>query len=239
MRFFLILAFALFSYTLTFAQDGGVRLGIQASPTFTWLASEDNTINSNGLRVGFKLGPIGEFYFRENYAIISGINLAFSTGGTLTHQIGGNLLPETATGSNTAGLDEIPAGSDITYKIQAVEIPLGVKLRTNQIGYLRYYAEIPFIIGIKTQARGDISGTGLETKKENISGDMNLLNVSWGIGGGVEYEISESTSIVGGLTFQGGFLDLTKNNGIQTPGNTPEDSKVIMNALNLKLGVMF
>ena len=100
MRFFLILALTLFTYTFTIAQDGGVRLGIQASPTFSWLASEDNTISSNGLRPGFKLGPIGEFYFRENYAFISGINLVFSAGGTLTHQMGGNLLPETAVGSN-------------------------------------------------------------------------------------------------------------------------------------------
>ncbi|MEM7103526.1 MAG: porin family protein [Bacteroidota bacterium] len=238
MRFFLILSLTLFTYSFSIAQDGGVRLGIQASPTFTWLASEDNTISSNGLRAGFKIGPIGEFYFRENYAFISGINLVFSAGGTLTHQLGGNLLPETAVGSNTAGIDMIPDNSNIEYKIQSVEIPFGMKLRTNPIGYFRYFAEIPFIVGIKTQARGDISGAGLDTSKENISGDVNLVNVSWGIGGGVEYEISESTSIVGGLTFQGGFLDVTKNNGMQTNGGI-EDSKVVQNAINLKIGVMF
>ena len=39
-----------------------------------------------------KLRVIGEFYFHERYALISGIGFAFNHGGTLLHDNGGELI---------------------------------------------------------------------------------------------------------------------------------------------------
>ncbi len=236
-----IVVLSLFLLSITSAYSQEFRLGIHAVPFISWMGSNDNTINAQGTNFGFKLHPVGEYFFAENYAFTTGIALAFNQGGTLNHTTGGNLWPETVVESKTTGLDSIPNGSNLTYKLQSVEIPFGIKLRTNEINYLRYYGEVPITVGIKTQARGNISGAGLETTKENINADMNFVNISWGIGGGVEWEVSQSTSLVAGLYFQGGFMDLTKNNGTQyqPTGNETEDSKAIMNAINIRLGVMF
>ena len=214
------------------------RLGIQASPAITWMASNDLSIGSSGPGVAIKLGPVGEYYFQENYAILTGIAVVFNQGGTLTHTIGGNIWPNAAVESRTDGLDMIPNGSTLGYKFQMVEIPIGLKMRTNEIGYIRYYGETPFTIGIRTQARGSVNGGTLTTSKENITKDTNLLNFSWGIGGGLEYSFTQSTALVAGINYQGGILDLTKESGLLTDGTTLT-AKVVMHQVNFKLAVMF
>ncbi|MEM6831499.1 MAG: porin family protein [Bacteroidota bacterium] len=232
LSFFLCLTISAFSQQF--------RLGLQASPAFTWLNTNDNSMTGDGGNLAFKLGPIGEYYFQENYAFIGGLNLVFGAGGSLEHTFGGNLLPGTAASSNTIGLDSLPAGVDIQYNLQYLEIPFGLKFRTNEIGYFRYFAEIPFYVGVNLQGRGNITGTGIDTDKENIGPDVNAINVSWGIGGGVEYILTENTSLIGALSFQSGFVDVTQT-GTQNAANgeQPENSKVTINALNIKIGVMF
>ena len=178
--------------------QGDFRFGIQASPSFSWMGTDDNSINNNGTNLGLRLGMVGEYYFAENYAFTSGLNFAFNQGGTLRHDTGGNFWTRSELSNPDFNNSEtaLPDGVNLKYSIQFVEIPIGLKMRTQEFGYLRYYAELPiFTIGIKTQAVGDITGTNIMTEKENIKNDVNSLNVSWGLGGGVEYTINSSTSL--------------------------------------------
>ena len=221
------------------------RFGFQLSPTFSWISTSDNKINANGTNLGLKLGVIGERYFRENYAIIGGLGFAFNQGGTLLHDIGGNFWPDSKLSNpdlNTE-VNSLPDGVNLKYGIQYIEIPFGLKMRTQEFGYLRYFAEIPvFTLGIRTQARGAISGTdNLDTTKENIKDDVSLLNLSWGIGGGLEYVINGNTSLVAGLFYQNGFIDMTNDKATQyIPSENPkEDSKGTIGSITLRLGVMF
>ena len=56
-------------------------------------------------------------------------------------------------------LHALPDGVNLKYHIQYLEIPFGLKLRTKEFGYLRYFAEIPiFSLGFKLQARGEYKG---------------------------------------------------------------------------------
>jgi len=219
----------------SYGQD--IKLGFQLSPTISWMTTNDNTITNGGSNIGLKLGLIAENYFQENYAITSGFGLIINQGGTLNHSAGGNLFP-TSELSDTSYYN-IDAG-DVTRKFQMVEIPIGIKLRTNQFGYLRYFGEIPFLIHIKTQARGNFAGT----TKENITPDTGLLNFSWGIGGGAEYAISDNTAAVAGIYFHSGLLDMTANKKTQlvNANGEPigeEDSKAVISGLTFRLGIMF
>ena len=49
-----------------------VRFGFQMSPTFSWMNANVTTINTSGTNLGLKLGMMGEYYFRENYAVTGG-----------------------------------------------------------------------------------------------------------------------------------------------------------------------
>ncbi|HHB79501.1 MAG TPA: PorT family protein [Saprospiraceae bacterium] len=223
------------SLTVTFLAQAqsNFRFGIQASPSFSWLSTSDNNINGNGANLGLKLGLTGEYDIAENYSIIGGLNFAFNHGGTLKYNKGGKYWPSVTS-------DMLPDGVNLKYNLQFVEIPFGMKMRTNEFGLLRYYAELPvFTLGIVTKSNGDIKGTsGLDKEKENISKEVNGFNIAWGLGAGVEYEISSSTKLIGGFAFQKYFFDLTENSGL-IGGSQTEDSKASMSTLTFKIGVIF
>jgi len=237
----LAICFMSFLFGNAFSQ-GDFRFGIQASPSFSWMGTDDNTINSNGTSLGLRLGMVGEYYFAENYAFTGGLNFAFNQGGTLRHDTGGNFWTKSELSNPDFNNSEtaLPDGVNLKYSIQFVEIPIGLKMRTQEFGYLRYYAELPiFTIGIKTQAVGDITGTDVMTEKENIKSDVNPLNISWGLGGGIEYTINSSTSLVGGVYYSQGFLDLTTDQGAIKNNGSAEDSKGTSRNITIRIGVLF
>lgn len=232
-----------FAWIASAQQD--FRFGFQLSPSFSWLSvSDDNKINGNGTNLGLRLGVIGEYYFRSNYAFIGGLGFAFNQGGTLKHDIGGNFWPNSDLNEPAINSDDFSLidGVNLKYGLQYVEIPFGMKFRTQEFGYVRYYAEIPVItLGILTQARGAVSGNTIDTEKEDIKDDVNFFNASWGVGGGVEFSISERTALIGGLFFQNGFADVTGDDGkkYQNGQTTPERSKAANKNITIRLGVMF
>lgn len=235
-----IAAFFIVFQTISSAQND-IRFGFQVSPVFSWMNSSDNRINPSGTNLGLKLGMMGEYYFRENYAFTGGLGFAFNHGGTLQHDFGGSYWTRSDLGN---ALDTLPAGVNLKYGIQYVEIPVGLKMRTREFGYLRYFIHPELTIGLKSQARGTIQGVGVgdDAEKINIRKEVNGLNLAWGLGAGIEYSLSESTSLVGGLAFQVGFTDATDDNGIvfdDNRGNRKEDSKGKVNAITLRIGVMF
>lgn len=236
--FFSLIAHLSFSQIGNLDLEGELRLGFQLSPSFSWMSTDDNLINGNGTNLGLKLGMLSEYYFRENYAIVSGINFSFNQGGTLRHEQGGNLWSKSEL-SNLA-LMELPDGVNLQYHIQYLEIPFGLKMRTREFGYLRYFAEIPtFTLGFKLQARGDVKGTAnLDTERENITEDVNLFNLTWGFGGGIHYTLSDNTAIVGGIIYRQGFADVTDDGAIRLDGS-PENSKAVIRSITIRLGLLF
>ncbi|MFK8105289.1 MAG: outer membrane beta-barrel protein [Saprospiraceae bacterium] len=235
------IAFLVMSSMVLEAQNN-FRFGFQASPTFSWMSSNDNKINGTGSNLGGKLGVMAEYYFdaEQKYAFVSGLGFAFNQGGKLKHDVGGNYWPDSDL--SLPGLDSLQAGATLHYKLQYVEIPLGLRMNTRYFGSIRYYAELPiFTIGLLTAARGDIIGTNNDTEKENIRKDVAFFNMSWGFGGGAEYEISEGTTLIGGLFYNQSFIDLTSDDAVKYSGSgsESEDSKGSFGTLTVRLGVMF
>ncbi|MBV6428204.1 MAG: hypothetical protein KIPDCIKN_02730 [Haliscomenobacter sp.] len=229
------------SQQLGLAQEGDLRFGFQLSPSFSWMNTNDTRINRSGTNLGMKLGMLAEYYFRENYAFSTGIGFAFNHGGTLLFEYGGSYWKNSNLGSS---LDTLPDGVKLKYNLQFVEIPATIKMRTREFGYMRYFLEPGITIGLRSQARGSITGRGIgdQADKFDIRRDVNGLNLAWGIGGGVEYSLTETTSLVAGLGFQVGFADITEDKGtVFDPdrGNQLENSKGKVSALTLKLGLMF
>ncbi len=249
--------------------QGNFRLGLHVSPSISWMAAlSDNMVNSNGSNIGLKVGVMGEVVFgaNENYAFETGIGFAFNQGGTLLHTQAGKFLANSEL--NTPAAAALDVNSDIQYQVQFVEIPVALKLKTREFANrLSYFANIPmFFIGIPTRSRGDITGVPIdaegsnptyapipgetvEAEKENIGKDVNELNLSWGIGGGVEYSVGSTTTIYAGLYYQDGFLDMTRDKdtfvvdidedtGARSKGDQ-DDSRATINAITLRLGIWF
>lgn len=229
---------------------GDLKFGIQLSPTFSGMSTDDNLILRDGTNLGLKLGVVGEYYFRENYSLHTGIGFHFNAGGTLFYEdqfSRADIWRESLDNTLAAGVlpDTLSGGLGYKYDLQFVEIPLGLTLRTREFGYLRYYVRPAIHLGFLTQSRGRVKGAGFISEDENfdISKEVNSVNLGWSIGGGVEYSVSESTALVGGLAFQSGFADLTTDKGttLQREGRTPreDDSKGRLNSIVIMLGIMF
>ena len=227
------------------AQDfSRFKFGLQLSPSLSWLGTDDSRIDGDGTALGLKLGTQAEFFFAENYAIATGIGFHFNAGGTLQSQYAGRFFTESINEGEPFFEPTATGPVLLDYSITYIEIPLALKLRTREFGYLTYYLEAPiFTLGIRSNARGGISGGGLADALDDIviKDEVNPFAISWGFGGGVEYSVAETTRLFGGLQFQQVFTDVTKDGDdyVYTGRRGDDDPKAKINSITLRLGVLF
>ncbi len=190
------LLFALFfvcTSVLLYAQTGdtfrGFKLGIAAHPNFGFLKVVDNngTVKSDGMRAGFSYGLLGDFAFADNYTFSTGILLTTVNGQTVT-----------------TGVLEYQT----IYKLQYLEIPLKLKLFTNQQNNMRFYGEFGLGNGFNIGAKNDIKYTNNAMPMQenvNVSSNIYTYRGSVIIGAGTEFALSGKTKASAGLAFNNGF----------------------------------
>ncbi len=239
----IILFFAAFILSKADAQKG-LRFGFQASPSWSWLSTDDRKLERVSSNWGVKLGALGEYYFADNYAITTGLGFGFNQGGSLLNGYS-RWKPW-----DEADLTDIPSDTFLVdtklhYRLTYVEIPIGLKMRggSNEDSRFRFYAELPvFTLGFVTKGIGDIRGTNTQNLDDiDIRDEVKGLSLCWGLGGGIEYEFATNATLVAGIAFQKQFTDLTRDGFIEkTAGNwTKEDSKATFGNLALRLGIFF
>jgi len=248
MKKILTLSFFLTLATLSQAQFSfdNLKLGIQVSPTISWMNTNDNQIVSDGNRVGLNLGIMGEYFFSENYSFVSGISLISNQGGGLNYNYTGNFLPKSAADRamtpSATQFDSLAAGTTINYGLQFIEIPFAIRLRTNELfENFKIFAELPvFSVAFTTKGQANIDGPNKVLNDENIASDVSGLNFKWGLGAGAEYSISDNFSLMGGIFYNGTLIDVTKDSGTVIYG-TPaeEDSKATIHAITIRIGAIF
>lgn len=217
--------FLLFIASTTFAQEEkSTHLGLKVAPSLAWLKSDTKGYESNGSKFGFTYGLIADFNFSPKYAFGTGIDISYRSGKFKTVFFN----KDTVISTNSS------------YTMQYIEIPVTLKLKTNEIGSLTYFIQIGISPGINIRAKKSFksitqttvagvikSSPSSEDDIEN-NNEINNFNLSMVIGGGAEYNISGETILIGGLQFNNGFLDAFDG--------TP---KVNTNYLALTLGVLF
>jgi opacity protein-like surface antigen len=210
----LALAAILMIANSTNAQDRSTRLGLQVSPNLAWVTTDAENLDGDGQRLGYRFGLLGDFQLGSN------ANYFFSTGAFLNN-VGAKLkatLPDSAKTVLT---------SEASY--QYVELPVTIKLKTNEIGYLTYFAQIGFDAGIMVAAKVK---TGQDTKFKDNSDNSNLLRLSLSVGAGAEYNFSGNTSLLMGLRYSNGFTDVNSDEA-----NAP--SPVKLHYFELTVGALF
>ncbi|NJN32966.1 MAG: PorT family protein [Saprospiraceae bacterium] len=249
---FILSLYAAFSYAQT-----DLHFGFQASPSWSWLATNDSRSSGSGSNLGLKLGLILENRFSQSYAITSGIGFHFNTGGAI--QINPGVygkqwrLSRSEVTPSLPGVDSVLYGeeSKFRYNLTFVEIPIGLKLRTPETGsHTRFFVEPGLTLGIRTRATGKMDAFGTDNKQYSresidIGRESGIINLSWGLGVGGEYIISNNNAITAGIYFQRGFVDATdddSNSTFEDPlGNLNgrPDKSVLINSFTLRLGLMF
>lgn len=200
-----------------------ISLGLHFDPLVSWFGPDIVQTINKGARPGFNLGLTFDKYFSSNYAFSTGLNL-ISAGGRLTST-------DTIVMEYNNFKSVVNPGVPVIYKIEYLSVPIGLKLQTNQIGYLTIFTNLGFDPKFVINGKNDIPQ--LKIKSENATGELKLFNMGYHITAGIEYSLGGNTAIVAGLNFENNFLDVTKDNGKQ-----PKD-KVTHKLLGLRLGLNF
>lgn len=215
-KYLFILILTLVSVSV-FSQN--TRFTVIVDPKFSWLNSDLKGVEKDGSHFGVNIGLNVDRFFAQNYAIMTGISID-NTGGKLSYDFD---KPLDTNGDN----DTIFAGNTLNYKLQYINIPLGLKLKTNEIGYITFFTHLGINSGINIKAIGEVDD--YELNNENISNEIKLINLGYFIGAGIEYSIGGNAAIVAGLTYTNGFIDITNDS----------NSKVTLSNLAFRVGVLF
>lgn len=231
-KHFLLLTLLLAFGSASMAQ--GVRFGLKFSPNLSWAKPDAQDTENSGSRFGYSFGllidvPIGS---NENYAFSTGL-LLNNTGGKYT-------APYTYSNGDT--LNPILTTEDVetTLKLRYIEVPLTIKLKTNEIGYITYFGQIGFGTAFNIRAKADvetIDASGeLSLIEDEDYGDLtNLFKASLIVGGGMEFNISGDTRLMAGVQYNGGFTNAL--DGVKDAEG--KDVKVSQNYVELSIGVYF
>jgi hypothetical protein len=178
------------------------RLGLTAHPTIGWIKAENG--KGNGLGLGFSYGLIGDFNFAENYSFSTGLTVTTINGKST--EINPAPYYDPAIGTPTA--------YNIKYKLQYIEVPLTVKLKTAKIGYVRWYGQFGLSNDFNIGARENVDRVGGAQIASNVNAKdvINFYRAGLILGGGGEFDVAPHTSLALGLTFNNGFTNISNTN---------------------------
>ena len=90
-------------------------------------------------------------------------------------------------------------GKPVVYKFQYLAFPLGLKLQTNQIGYITFFSILGLDPKIVISRKADIPS--LNISDENALNELRIFNLSYHITAGIEYSLGGTTALVFGTEF--------------------------------------
>jgi hypothetical protein len=178
-------------------------------------------MKADGTRIGYTFGLMADFMLGSNQ------NYAFSTGLYLNN-VGGKLKQD------ITGFGQFKQ----EYKLQYVELPITIKLLTNEIGYIRYFGQLGFGAAFNISAKSSTTvpaGSGMVAlDDEDIMDNIALFKASLIVGAGLEFNFSGSTSLMVGVNYNNGFTNILEDVKVDD-----KDAKAKQHYLELNLGVFF
>lgn len=234
------------------------RFGAYLAPTMSWMRStsktnDDKTYNiaNNGSKVGFTYGLMAEYYFQDNYAIVSGLQM----------NMGGGKM-------GMARSSEVPAKNTIKtasfdYNLSFLEIPVAIKLRTDPVSNFRFFGQAGVTLGFRVARKAAYELTYFDENEQLMTasqdkdkigsrGTLNPgfapINFQMNLGAGVEYPLTDKLAAYAGIFFNNGFLpDVTNPQNFElynkgqaiNVNNDFRDGNTRFNNFALRLGIFF
>lgn len=262
MKKILLLIIFIVAYFSVFSQSSKWKIGLRFDPNITWYKPENGIINT-GAKMRFGFGLAVDKMFTDNYAIGTGFNVV---------RIGGGLKYLQESSAKAAGISD-PADTLMfivdksrTYDIQFFEIPLTLKLRTNEIGYITYWAQMGLGLGVRIKASADDKNDAVMKKVSDdyvddditrdsemndldIKNHINALRIGFIVAGGIEYNLSGTTSLVAGVGYNNGLNNVLKSEAVTKEGSGAPDiadgspqkfsMKAVSRVFSFNFGILF
>jgi len=198
------------------AQD--YRYGIYISPLISWFRTNIDEVKNEGARAGFDFFITAERNLTSNWSFTSGLGFITSSGRLKSS----NSSVFRFTDFTTA----VAAGEPVIYRIRYITVPVGIKIKTEEIGYLTYFAEFGLDPKVVVSGKADIPSAHI--KGEKAMTEIRRFNTGYHFNGGVDYSIDGNISLMLGLGFENNFFDITKDvDGQETDRTTQRLLKFI------------
>jgi len=243
---FALLTAALFALPSINAQDDqSVRFGIKLAPNMGWFRPDTKGLNSDGTKLGYTFGLMADFPVGTtgNYAFASGLYLTTLGGGYTSDYKFVDVQNVSAAPSTKAMKTDV--------NMRYIDLPLTIKMKTNEIGYARYFGQIGVMTSFNIRSKADfeeavVTGNLTDTDRtpivsgftlredEDFQNKTNLFRAALVVGGGMEYNFSGNTALLVGITYNNGFTNVLK--GVEQDGKR---AKVFNDYLELSLGIFF
>lgn len=209
------------------AAQAQVEIGLKLSPNIgsnRVTSSRDFKLSSDGARIHFGGGLVIDYFFGENYAFTTGLEL-MGKGGTVKTRVLG--LADTTT----------------ELGLQYLQVPIGIKLFTNEIApdtrlYFQISGELGGLIG--GRVNGEKNEPGSNSRK--VTKAFNTPEAGVAVGFGAELLMGKSTKVFGGLSYRRGLTDIADDSFLNPDSDETYDSKEIViqnNLFALDLGLKF
>jgi len=223
-----------------------IRFGVYIAPTLSWMKPTTSKTGDglyapkgNGAKIGFTYGVMAEYNFADNYAIVTGLQVNMTGGKILSDYAG------TATNS-------VVKRADFSYRLNYLEVPAALKLRTDPISGFRFFGQLGITTGFNIAKKATytvdyLDGTGntntASGSNERIKGTLAIAPVifSMNIGAGAEYPLNDKLAAYGGIFFNNGFApDATNPTKYNMSYNLPfQDANTRLNNFALRIGLFF
>ena len=181
-----------------------VEIGLKVSPSITSLRAESTSFNSfasDGSQIGFSGGLVVDYFFGENYAFSTGLELA-GKGGSIRY----------IDHLNSGGGNGNPISVPMKISTQYLQLPLSVKLFTNEIATAaRLYFQVggSLNVPIGTRINGNKFYVDPVTGTENGAGEyVYFIDADALLAAGAEYQLGKSTKLFAGLGYHRGLVDI-------------------------------
>ncbi len=203
------------------AHAAKLHFGLQANPELSWIKPNFTNASYDGLTFAYKYGLYAAYDITEHYAFATGVQIS-NRGGKYSYY-------------DSLGI--VATSYSIRQRIQYLDLPLNLKMTTNEIGYITYYGEFGLLPSIRLKARFDeetFVNNVSQAKLENSNNlkDINPVSLALHLGLGMQYSLTESTSFLVGAYFNNGFTDMLRD--IKSM-----ELKANGNQVGLSVGILF
>jgi len=217
-RIFLIIV--LTTLTQVLYGQNKIRFNVHFDPQFAWLSSSDHDkIDPDGSIFHMQAGLQADYFFADNYAFILGFGVN-NLGGKLNYADSIVYKPDNEPVT-------VQPGQRVKMNLQYLDIPIGLKLKTEELGYGTFFLQLGFNPMFNINAH--ISTDDGEYDKKDIKESSNLFSLGYHVGAGFEYRLGGNTAAIGGVRWTSGFIDVTDD----------DDAKLSLNSISLHLGILF
>jgi len=198
-KILIVLSLTLFSFAAFSQISGGLFVG----PNLSYFGVDSKVQSNEGVRLGYTFGATADFSFSDNFLFTTAIRYN-DIGGTMKYKNGAlvHLYDEAI-----PTLELIGENENIKYNLQYLEIPIGFKGKTNEIGFLSYFMKAGVTPMINLKGKADITAGSNDLFTKN----MGFFNFNWFMGAGFEWSLTGNTRFFTEIVYTGGIMDFIKD----------------------------